>query len=928
MMPCGPEKPGPPHWGFPSLRDFAPPAPKIPVNPTPSANVLPGTKRGSMKRYALTCLTSLALAAGVLPASATPTAAPLKAVRAAGHIVLDGRLDDEAWSLAAPSGPFLQRNPDEGKPASERTEVRVVYDDEALYVGARMFDSQPQGVVRRLSRRDDEPDADRFVLYLDPRHDHHNGFEFWVSAAGVQRDAVIYNDSWDDFSWDGVWEAAVAADETGWTAEVKIPFSQLRFTEGGDQVWGVNAARFIHRKAEEDWLELVPKKESGIASRMAHLEGLAGLHPRRALSLLPYAVSRGEFVTPSRTGDPFNDGSRALGSLGLDLKYGITSSLTLDATVNPDFGQVEVDPAVVNLSDYETFFDEKRPFFIEGSPIFNNFGHNGANNFWGFNRSEPDIFYSRRIGRAPQGGADAEFVHMPSAATILGAAKVTGRVGGGWTVAGLEAVTGGEDARLADGPLRRSQEVEPFTNYFVARAQHDGERVGLGALTTSVVRTLDIPALSDLLARNAWVGGVDGYVFLDKKKNWAVTARFAGSRIEGSTAAITRAQRASQRYYQRPDATQVELDPFATSLSGWTGSVNLNRQGGTFRVNSALWATSPGFESNDLGFNSRTDRWGGHLVADYRKTDTDRYTRSRWFAVSKWYALNFAGERQGDGLHGFYELQFKNYWWLGGNGFKRWQALDDRLTRGGPSVVSPAAWGAGLWSRTDTRKRLVLRLDSSYFENAAGTTERMLSTTVEMKPASAVFVSIGPSIYVLRSAASWVTGVDDPLAAATYGRRYVFGELHQTEASMTTRVNWILSPRMSLQVYAQPLISVGDYGRFKELARGRTFDFNRYGAGGSTIAPSGGTYAVDPDGAGPAPAFTFDNPDFNFKSLRVNAIYRWEWRPGSTLYVAWTQQRQDVEDPGVFELGHDTSRLLRAPGDDVFLVKVSYRFGR
>jgi len=786
--------------------------------------------------------------------------------------------------------------------------------------------------VRRLSRRDDEPDADRFVVYLDPRHDHRNGFEFWVSAAGVQRDAVIFNDSWDDFSWDGVWEASVAVDAQGWTAEVKIPFSQLRFADGEDQVWGVNAARYIHRKNEEDWLELVPKKESGLASRMALLEGLHGLHPRKALSLLPYAVSRGEFVAPSRPGDPFNDGSRALGATGMDLKYGLTSSLTLDATVNPDFGQVEVDPAVVNLSDFETFFDEKRPFFIEGSPIFNNFGHNGGNNFWGFNRSEPDIFYSRRIGRPPQGSADGEFVSVPSATTILGAAKVTGRLNGGWTVAGLEAVTGREDARLADGPLRHGQEVEPFTNYFVARGQHDGERLGLGVIGTSVLRNMPKAggdaALGDLLAQRAWVGGVDGYVFLDKKKDWAVTARFAGSRLEGTAAAIERAQRASQRYYQRPDAPQVHLDPSATALSGWTGSVNLNRQGGSVRVNSALWATSPGFESNDLGFNSRSDRWGFHTVVDYRKTDPDRYTRSRWFALSKWYALNFASERQGDGLHSFFELQFKNYWWLGGNAWKRWQALDDRLTRGGPSVTSPAAWGGELWSRTDTRKRLALKLDGTYYQNAGGTTERMLSTTLEMKPAGAVFVSVGPSIYVLRSAASWVTGVDDPLATATFGRRYVFGELHQTEASMTTRVNWILSPRMSLQVYAQPLISVGDYNRFKELARGRTYDFNRYGAGGSTIAAQGAAYAVDPDGAGPAPAFTFDNPDFNFKSLRVNAIYRWEWRPGSTLYVAWTQQRQDLADPGDFELGHDTSALLRAAADDVLLVKVSYRFGR
>ncbi len=867
--------------------------------------------------------------AGAVDKGHAPHATDVQAVRASSPIVVDGRLDDAAWRTATPATEFRQRDPDEGKPATERTELRIAYDDDALYVGARMLDREPKRIIRRLSRRDGSADADRIRLYLDPRHDHLTGVIFEVSAGNVQGDAVLFNDSWDDNSWDGVWTSAVSVDGEGWTAEIRIPFSELRFPPSEHQTWGINAERYIQRKNESDWLELVPKKESGVASRMAHLTGLDGLHPRRHLALLPYAVARSELVAPA-LGDPFNDGSRMFGSTGLDLKYGLSSNLTLDATVNPDFGQVEVDPAVVNLGDFETFFEEKRPFFIEGSQIFGNFGHNGANNFWGFNRSEPDLFYSRRIGRPPQGEADGAFVSRPKAATILAAAKVTGKIAGGWSVGILEAVTQRESARLADGPARRTQEIEPFTSYFVGRAHREISRGGLGVMATSVLRDFREPALRDLLAGRAWVGGIDGYVFLDKKKDWVVTGRVAGSRLEGSAAAIEGIQRSAQHYFQRPDARTVRLDPSATSLSGWTGAVNLNRQGGRIRANGALWAVSPGFESNDLGFNSRTDRWGGHFVLDFRKTDPDRFTRSRFFAVAKWYVFNFDHERQGDGLHAFGEVQLRNYWSAFLGAFKTWRVQDDRLTRGGPSSLQGAAKGTFLTLRTDSRKPVSGRLQGEYESNEFGGWNASTQATLELKPLPSLFVSLGPSLLRSHNPAQWVTSADDPTAAATFSRRYVFADLTQTEVSMTTRLNWILTPNVSLQVYAQPLISVGTYRAFKELARPRRFDFLRYGSDTGSLAYDAGTgsYSVDPDGPGPAAAFAFGQPDFNFKSLRVNAIFRWEWRPGSTLYLAWTQKREDTAYPGVFELRRDVRGLVSAPADDILLMKVSYRFGR
>src|SRR5829696_449692 len=401
-------------------------------------------------------------------ASHTPRAA-VAATRVSRAPIIDGRLDDEAWQGIEAASTFTQQDPDEGQPATERTELRIAYDDEALYIGARMYDAEPSLIARRLSSRDDESDADSLDVYLDPMHDHQTGAGFQISAAGVQRDAILYNDSWDDSNWDSVWQSAVTVDGEGWTAELRIPLSQLRFTFGERQTWGINAMRFIRRKNERDWLELVPKNESGRASRMAHLSGMDGLRPKRHVALLPYTAARAEYVQPARVGNPFNDGSRAFATAGVDLKWGVTSSLTLDGTVNPDFGQVEVDPAVVNLSQFETFFPEKRPFFLEGAQIFGNFGQGGANNFWGFNTSDPDIFYSRRIGRTPQVSASGEFTDLPAATTILGAAKLTGKTRNGWSFGLLNAVTDRETARVESEAIRGVATVEPLTNYLVMR---------------------------------------------------------------------------------------------------------------------------------------------------------------------------------------------------------------------------------------------------------------------------------------------------------------------------------------------------------------------------------------------------------------------------------------------------------------------------
>jgi hypothetical protein len=876
-----------------------------------------------------TLLLALPLAAASQQPSSHATVPVVHAVRSTTPIVVDGRLDEEVWLQAPAAKEFTQREPDEGKPASEATELRVAYDNAALYIGVRLNDRDAAHIARQLARRDQDAEADSFMILLDPHHDHLTGASFAVTAAGVQHDATLFNDTSRDSSWDAVWQSAVVIDASGWSLEMRIPYSQLRFPSADRLTFGINAIRYIQRKKEEVWLVRVPKTESGIASRMGHLEGLDGVSPQRTVEFLPYAVSRAEFLERSSPDDPFNDGARVFAGVGVDLKYRLSSNLSLDGTINPDFGQVEVDPAVVNLTAFETFFEEKRPFFIEGANIFSNFGQTGANDFWGFNRADPILFYSRRIGRSPQGSANGDFVDMPPSSTILGAAKLTGKTRSGWNLGFLEAVTGREYAKTVSDGVSGKSEVEPLSNYVVVRTQREvTKRAGLGALATAVNRGLSSPQLSDQLPGQAYVGGVDGHVFLDQKRDWVIHGRIAGSHLHGSTSAIARLQQASQRYFDRPDAAHLAFDPAATTLRGWTGNVNLNRQSGVHGVNVSLWAVSPGFDSTDAGFTFLSDRAGMHAVYRWRNPKVAGMFRSRFAALAKFYTWNYGRELQTDGTFLILNAQFKNYWTVFGNALYFRGAQDDRATRGGPSMANPSAHGGFVGVESDSRKRLRLSMNAGYDGNQAGGWSANSSINLRFIPAASLEISSGPGFSRTHGLAQYVDTIVDPVAAATFGSRYLFATIDQKEFSLQTRVNYVLSPKMSLQMYIQPLVSVGDYVGFKEFARPRTFDFTRYGIDRGTLThdAAGKRYTVDPGDGGAT--FGFDDPDFNFKSLRLNAIFRWEWKPGSTMYVVWTEQRQDLTHPGEFAFRRDFGTTFGAAADDVLMFKLAYWFQR
>jgi hypothetical protein len=873
---------------------------------------------------------TLALATLLVFRTAADTTTRPPAVRAvplAGDVVIDGRLDEAVWRGSPAITTLLQSSPDEGAPATETIEVRFAVDEAAIYVAARLFDRHPDSVMALRTRRDRESQSDFFEVYVDPLRDLRTGYYFSVSAAGVQGDGILQNDDWRDNSWDGVWESRVQRDATGWTVEMRIPVSQLRLPAVGGAPWGVNVGRGIGRRNEVSHYVPRLRQGAGFVSRFAELEGLEELQPRRRLEVLPYVTGRAESA-PRVPGNPFADGSRVEQTAGVDLRLGLGGGLQLDATINPDFGQVEVDPAVVNLSDVENFFEERRPFFVEGSSTFA-FGYGGANNFNGFNWVNLEPFYARRIGRAPQGRAGGgDHADVPNGVRILGASKVTGRVHG-WNVGALGAVTERTFADIAAGSQRWQEEVEPLTGYGVLRVQRDlaGGRHGIGVLGTLTRRDNADGPLADQLNHGALLAGVDGWLTLDRDREWVMSGWGAWSRITGTSERLLAVQQGSTHYFQRPDAGHVAVDPTRTALDGGFGRLTLNRQSGSVLFNAAVGAVTPGFNNNDLGFVGFTDLINAHVLTGYRWTRPTRLAQSARVQVATFGRWDFDGTRTGTGIWSNNNITWKNFSssWIGT--FATMASTNVRATRGGPAMHQPAQAEVFAGWESDGRKAVQFGVNGFVQGAQQGASNGWgAEFQVGWRPASHVNLSVSPAYRRLRDGWQYLRSVADPLATATYGRRYVFGELDQHTLSANIRANWIFSPTLSLELFAQPLVSSGRYTGVRELRAAGTFDFLRYGEEGSTIDRTTGT--VDPDGDGPASAFTIGQPDFTFASLRGNAVLRWEYSPGAALFVVWTQDRATNENVGSFRPGASFDNLLQGAGRNVLLVKATYRFGQ
>ncbi len=870
-------------------------------------------------------------------AHAQQTRPSVAATRTASPIRVDGKLDEPAWRGTPAATGFTQQEPDEGVAATQRTEVRFLFDDAALYVGASMYDSDgAAGIVSRTFRRDGDFECDVLQIVFDTFHDHLGRTTFIVNPAGVKGDQLGLGGANPDESWDPVWDAVTTVDSLGWTAELRIPLSQLRFPHQPLQTWGLQIWRGLHRRNEFSMWSYYPANESGGPAFFGHLEGMSIEASPAGGEILPYVVTSDERLGTADPASPFYRRDDWSARLGADFKYLLTSNLTLTGTLNPDFGQVEVDPAVVNLTAFETYFDEKRPFFVEGGGYFQ-FG-----GLWCFfcDGSGLGLFYSRRIGRAPQGAALAreagDFARVPGNATILGAAKVTGRTASGWSVGALNAVTSRERARVAapDGS-RFDAEVEPFTNYFVGRVAKDyrGGNLQVRAMATSVARDIGSPELAAQITRHAEAGGLDAeWWFGQRRYRWAMT--LAASQVAGDSSAILRLQRSSAHYFQRPDRDQgtnglftEAYDPSLTAMRGWGFESRLSREAGDWLWEVNAGARSPGFETNDLAFLRRADYvWMNANVMRRRTTPAWLFRRYTLIAGGQ-QQFNFDGDPVSRAMRAHASVTFRNYWTFSTFAQYMPSILDDQLTRGGPVVPYPARTGWQAQVSTDSRKTLSGRLGVYLGSNAEGAHDRHVDAEITLRPAPNVNLVVGPMLDHWESTVQYVTVVEDSTATAFSGVRYVFADLTKRTLGMNVRLGVALTPTLTVDLYMQPLIVSADYARFKEFGRPREMTKRVYGTDAGTIASAEGQYVVDPDGTGSAPAFSFDDPDFNFRSLRGNAVLRWEFRPGSTFYFAWTHSRSDQAPTGTLDVRRDIDALVHAPADDVFLVKLSYWIG-
>jgi hypothetical protein len=756
-----------------------------------------------------------------------------------------------------------------------RTEVRALYDDRRLYVFVRAFDPHPDSLLSLLSRRDVRTNSDQLKIIIDGYRDRRTGIELMVNPAGVKRDAAIYSDNIEDMTWDGIWDVAVAIDSLGWTAEFAVPFSQVRFN-AGQRGFGFGVWRDVARLNERVAWPAYRTSIQTLASQLGTLDGFEGLQRGSRLEVLPYAVTKN--VTEA-TASGWNHPQQVTG--GLDLKYGITSNLTLDATVNPDFGQVEADPAILNLTAFEVRFEERRPFFQEGGGLFRCGGPCEG------------IFYTRRIGRTPQlRSASGD----PTSTTILGAGKVTGRLGNGLSLGLVESVT-----RREVGVGGRT--IEPRTNYLVARAVKELRqgRSSVGVMATAVHRDLDAET-SPFLRREALTFVAQGFHRFAGER-WEVMGYTGRNAVRGSESAIARTQLSSVHYYQRPDHEEA-FDPSRTSLRGGVIGGSLTKLRGQVRYNTFVRAAGRGLELNDLGFVPLVNDISVRQSLSYQGIRPTRLYRRTFNSLTTEQHWTTGGLPSGSNVTLHTSAEFPNFW--GGAFTYRLYDVGNShcmsCARGGPAVRQSSKHDFSINVQGDPRPSIVPSLDLGFGVGDAGQSYGIGGgVNVEVRMASRFSVSFGPNFVHRHDDQQWVGNVGAMFSDTTH---YTFAHLRQRTIGLTTRANWTLSPTLSFQFYGQPFISTGAFTDWQELAKPRAKDYDA---------------RFRPYGAGANP------PGFNVKQFNSNAVVRWEYRPGSTLFVVWQQGRaQGDRNPGTFDVSRDVRDLFRAHPNNTLLLKASW----
>ena len=829
------------------------------------------------------------------PVTRPPVAAPpvnsVTAVLTSESPTLDGRADEAFWQNTTLITDFQEARPTEGAAPKVRTEARVAYDASNLYVFVRAFD-HPDSIISLLSRRDVQTNSDQIIVLIDSYHDRRTGYEFVVNPAGVKVDYAIYNDGNEDDAWDAIWDVATQVDSLGWTAEYRIPFSQLRFARGEEVSFGFLLWRSVQRhNSSNTWPQYKPSV-SGFVSQFGELKGLRGLASPKRAEITPYVLTRNE-----PRFEP-NDITRHQHiSVGGDLKYAVASNLTLNATVNPDFGQVEADPAQLNLSAFETFFSERRPFFVEGAGLFDF----RVNCFIVVDcQTGEALFYSRRIGRSPELAGLYGDASSPSSTKILGAAKLTGRLPGGLSVGFLDAITD----RVGGGG---ETTIEPATNFGVLRLNQDYAQGNgsVGLMLTSVNRSLD-QWTDNFMHRDAYSGGIDARRRLGR---FELSGSLMGSRVSGTPEAIAITQQDQVHYYQRPD-DDIEFDPTRTSLSGYAMEARFAKVGGTRTVFETGYARrSAGFEINDLGFLNQSDiqTWNTWFALRFNKPNKV-FQRLNW-NFNWWQYWTLEGLPTDRAFNSNVHTQFNNRWWLHAGGtIGIGQTYCDRnCTRGGPALKQEpfiAPWGGieGNYSKPFTPSVFV-----NYFRGDGGRSYNVsVNPQIRYNVSSRFSTSLSFNYRFNRDDTQFYGNFTDTLTLATH---HTLAHLEQKTVGITWRANYTFRPNATLQLYANPFVSKGTFSNVREVVNPRADEFT------DRFQPFADTSVTNNPGG------------FNSKQFRSNVVFRWEYRPGSTLFLVWSQGR-GAQDPaeGDKSFRGDFGDLFGMRADDTFLVKMSYWF--
>ncbi|MBN1783104.1 carbohydrate binding family 9 domain-containing protein [bacterium] len=832
---------------------------------------------------------------------------------------IDGRLDDACWTEGKWMGDFIQQQPNEGQPGTQKTEFKILYDDHALYAAMVAHETDPGKMDIRISRRD-EFAGDCAGFCFDSYYDHRTGYEFNLTSGGTKIDLIQMDTGAEwffDQNWDAVWDGKTAVTDSAWTLEMRIPFSQLRFSEKEEQVWGLHIWRWIQREMEESQFQLIPLDSQGRVHRFGILKGIRNIPSPRRIELLPYTRASLNRFKPE-TGNPFRkSGEKWSGGLGLDGRIGLSANINLDFTVNPDFGQVEADPSQVNLTAFETFYEEKRPFFMEGRQVLD------------FDVDGQSLFYSRRIGRSPQLGpqlAGHESADLPESTTILGAAKISGKTAGGWSVGALSSVTSEETARIRGDNGSRQETVEPLTHYGVLRLQrdfHEGNH-SLGLMMTAVNRDEGGNNLH-VLPRAAYAGGFDGTVQWGDR-TYFLNAKTVFSHIRGSRGAMLQLQQSPVHYYQRTDAGHISVDSSCTSLSGTGGELEIGKGGnGHWMYEERVTWRSPGFDLNDAGYIQQADLITQESEISYMMNDPTEHFSSYYWYIRQYNRWNFDRKYLLAGYEAYGRWSFKNYWSFHGFVIHERNRRHTRLLRGGPMMALPDATWLHYHLNSDSRKRMTYGLALTHtVYNDDDSRYWTVWTDLSARASDRLEFSFSPQYEMNRDGWQYVG-----LTSYSGEKPYLLARIDQETLRLTLRMNYYITPDVSIQYYGQPFISAGHYAGFKRVVDATASRYQdravKLDDGQMSSDPESAAITVDEDGNGTAD-YMFHDPDFNFREFHSNLVLRWEYRPGSTLYVVWTHGRSQSVRNGEFDFGHDMNELFRIFPDNVYLVKLNYWF--